>query len=49
MMNYKHVNSQYKLLYILGYTKMIKFDKLYSTKMCTLHYKVRMSDFIIFV
>jgi hypothetical protein len=37
---YKHVKSQYELLYILGYTKKkTKSGKLYSVEICIVHYK----------
>jgi hypothetical protein len=37
---YECVKSQYEVLNIPGYTKIIKYDKLYSAKMCTIHYKI---------
>jgi hypothetical protein len=38
---YRRVKSQYELvIYILCYTKMTKSDKLYSVKICTIHYNI---------
>jgi hypothetical protein len=36
---YNGVKSQYKLISILGYTKLTKSEKFYNTKMCTIRYK----------
>jgi hypothetical protein len=35
----KRLRSQFKPLYILAYTKIIKSDKLYSVEMCIIHNK----------
>jgi hypothetical protein len=40
MMYTTKVKSQYELLYILNYVKIIKFDKLCSVKMCNIFKEV---------
>jgi hypothetical protein len=37
---YRGVKSQYKLICFLSYTKLTKSEKIYSTEVCTIHYKI---------